>query len=116
MPGTVLPPLPAEPEFSVVARWNLSLPARSRWTAFGALATFSLLLAGAFAWAGAWPVLPYSVMELTVLGLAFRYVERRAARWERLTIAGDRVIVERAAGGAPERRLRYPPWVRLGKF
>jgi len=113
MPGTVFPPLPAEPEFSVVARWNLSLPARGRWTAFGALATFSLLLAGAFAWAGAWPVLLYSAAELTVLGLAFRYVERRAARWERLTVAGDRVTVERGEGGAVTRREWNRRWLRV---
>ena len=113
MPGIVLPPPPAEPEFCVVARWNLSLPARSRWAVFGAIASFSLLLAGAFVMAGAWPVLPYSVLELTVLGLAFRYVERRATCWERLTIAGDRVTVERGAGGAVTRREWNRRWLRV---
>ena len=36
MPVVDLPPLPAEPEFCVIARWNLSLPARDRWRIFGA--------------------------------------------------------------------------------
>jgi uncharacterized membrane protein len=113
MPGAALPPLSVEPEFCVVARWNLSLPARTRWRIFAALATVSLLLASAFAAAGAWPVLPYSVLELVVLALAFRYVERRASSWERLTVAGDRVIVERSAGRATERREWNRRWLRV---
>ena len=110
MPGIALPPLPAEPEFCVVARSELSLPARGRWAVFAALASFSLLLAGAFAAVGAWMVLPYSVLELAVLGAAFRYVERRATQWERLTVAGDRVTVERGDGSAVMRR----EWNRRG--
>lgn len=113
MPGAVIPPLSVAPEFCVVARWNLSLPARDRWRIFGALATVSLLLASAFAVVGAWPVLPYSVLELTVLACAFRYVERRAASWERLTVAGEQVIVERSAGQGSERREWNRRWVRV---
>jgi uncharacterized membrane protein len=113
MPVVDLPPLPAEPEFCVIARWNLSLPARDRWRIFGALAAFSLLLAGAFVAAGAWPVLPYSIVELTVLAFAFRYIERRATSWERLAVAGDRVIVERGGSGAVTRREWNRQWLRV---
>ncbi len=113
MPGAAIPPLAVAPEFCVVARWNLSLPARDRWRIFGALATVSLLLASAFAAAGAWPVLPYSVLELTVLGCAFRYVERRATSWQRLTVVGERVIVERSAGRGSERREWNRQWLRV---
>ena len=95
MPGVALPPLPVEPEFCVVARWNVSLPPRARWQIFAALSGVSLTLAFAFAAAGAWMVLPYSLLELSVLAGAFYFVGRRAADWERLTIIGDRVIVER---------------------
>jgi uncharacterized membrane protein len=113
VPGDPLAALPAEPEFCVVARWNLSLSARMRWRIFGALATFSLLLASAFVALGAWPVLPYSIIELTVLACAFRYIERRAECWERLTIAGDRVIVERGADGSVTRREWNRRWLRI---
>ena len=113
MPGVALPPLTVEPEFCVVSRWNLSLPASARWRIFGVLAAISLTLAGAFAAAGAWMVLPYSVLELAVLAGAFHFVERRAADWERLTVAGDRVIVERASGGRYCRREWNRPWVRV---
>ena len=113
MPGAVLPPLSVEPEFCVVARWNLSLAPRVRWRIFGALAAVNLTLAAAFVAVGAWLVLPYSIIELVVLACAFRFIERRASFWERLTIAGDRVIVERAAGGAPERREWNRKWLRV---
>jgi len=112
MPVAVLPPLCVDPEFCVVSRWNLSLTAKTRWRIFGLLAMLSLTLALGFVAAGAWMVLPYSLLELTILALAFRYIERRAMDWERLTVSGDRVIVERCLAGARARREWNRPWVR----
>jgi uncharacterized membrane protein len=112
MPVVTLPPLCADPEFCVVSRWDLSLTAKTRWRIFGLLAALSLTLALAFVAAGAWMVLPYSLLELAILAVAFRYIERRAMDWERLTVSGDRVIVERCLGGARERREWNRPWVR----
>ena len=113
MSSVALPPLPAGLEYCVVARRNDSLRQCERWQAFGALAAVSLVLALAFAAVGAWPVLPYSVLELVLLGCAFRWVERRARDWERLAVAGDRVIVEREAGGSRERREFNRYWLRV---
>ena len=112
MPGVALPLLSVEPEFCVVARWNVSLPPRVRWQIFAALSAVSLTLAFAFAAVGAWMVLPYSLLELTVLAGAFYFIGRRAADWERLTVAGDRVIVERSENGRWTRREWNRPWVR----
>ena len=84
MPVATPPPLHVEPssctgprtdprtDLDVVARRNNSLGARQLWTVFGVLAAFSLALACAFVAAGAWMVLPYSVLELALVGLAFR--------------------------------------------
>jgi uncharacterized membrane protein len=101
---TELPPPPADPEFCVISRRNDSLEKHRRWIAFATLALASLGVATAFAAAGAWPVLAWSAVELTALGVAFAVIERRARVWERLTVAGDRVIVERGVGS--ERRVR----------
>jgi uncharacterized membrane protein len=111
--SAVLPPLPADFEYCVVARGNDSLGRRRRWQVFGALAAVSLALALAFAAAGAWLVLPYSVLEVAVLACAFAWCDRHARDWERLTVAGDSVIVERQAGGRQERREFNRHWLRV---
>jgi uncharacterized membrane protein len=80
---------------------------------FGALALVSLGLALVFALAGAWPVLPYAALEVGVLAVAFACVERHASDWERLTVVGDRVVVERAVAGRQERREFNRLWVRV---
>lgn len=109
-----LPPLPEPADYSVVSRHNAGLVARRhRWTAFGLVALVSLVVAASFALAGAWPVLPYSALEIALVGLAFAAVERRARDWERLTVAGDRVVVERSVGGRCERREFNRWWLRV---
>jgi uncharacterized membrane protein len=108
-----LPPLPVESLFSVVSRRGSSLARRERWTAFGVAATVSLAVAVAFGVAGAWLVLPYSALEIALLGLAFVWVERRAGEWERVTVAGDRVILERAGRGRLARREFNRWWLRV---
>jgi uncharacterized membrane protein len=114
MPPADLPPLPQPAEYTVVARPGAARVARrERWTAFGLLALVSLAVASAFAAAGAWPVLPYSALELALVALAFAVVERRARDWERLTVAGDRVIVERSSRGRCERREFNRQWLRV---
>ena len=108
-----LPPFPVESEFSVVSRRNPSLARRERWLAFGLAAAASLAVAAAFVAAGAWVVLPYSALELALLATAFAWVERRAGEWERVVVAGDRVIVERASRGRLERREFNRWWLRV---
>jgi uncharacterized membrane protein len=80
---------------------------------FGVLAGMSLCLAVAFALVGAWPVLPYSVVEIAMLGLAFWLVERRADDWERLSVVGDRVLIERQWRGRREQREFNRCWLRV---
>lgn len=113
MVRNALPPLPAGLDYCVVARHHDSLPRHQRWALFGVLAGISLSIAAAFALVGAWPVLPYSVVEIAMLGLAFWLVERRATDWERLTVAGDRVLIERQYRGRREQREFNRCWLRV---
>jgi uncharacterized membrane protein len=96
-----------------MARRATSIGARERWWVFAALAAVSLTLAAGFAYVGAWLVLPYSLLELTVLAGAFFYIERRAGDWERLSVAGDTVTVERSLRGKIERRVWNRYWLRV---
>lgn len=111
--SVVLPPLPADPEYCVVARANDSLGRRTRWWVFGALAATSLTLAAAFAVAGAWLVLPYSALEIGLLACAFAWCERHAGDCQRIVVAGDRVVVDQATGSRRERREFNRYWLRV---
>jgi len=113
MPGAEIPPLAAEPEFCVVSRRNDSLGSRWRWSLFASLCFVSFGLGFGFAALGAWLVLPYSALEMAVLYWAFRWIERHASDWERVSVCGDRVIVERERAGVRVRQEFNRYWVRV---
>ena len=82
-------------EYDYTARRNNSLSSSGRQLVFGFILTVSLGIAAAFALVfGAWPIMTFAGIEMAVLYLAFRYVDRHAADYERITIRGDRVSVE----------------------
>lgn len=113
MQDASMPPSPGAPEFCVVSRRNNSLRRGQRWTLFASLATVSFGVAALFAVAGAWPVVPYSALEIGLLAGAFAWIERRSGDWERLTVAGDRVRVERAVAGRLSVREWNRAWLRV---
>ena len=82
-------------EYVYTARRNNSLSSSGRLLVFGFILTVSLGIAAAFSLIfGAWPILPFAGIEMGVLYLAFRYIDRHAADYERITIRGDSVAVE----------------------
>jgi uncharacterized membrane protein len=105
--------IPAEAAYCVTSRRNDSLGSRGRWQIFAALCAVSLGLALAFAAFGAWLVLPYSMVEMAVLFGAFHWIGRHAADWERVSVCGDRVIVERERAGILTRHEFNRWWTRL---
>lgn len=113
MPGAGIPSLPTEPDFCVVSRRNDSLGSRWRWRLFGSLCVVSFAMALAFAALGAWLVVPYSILEMAVLYLAFRWFERHASDWERISVCGERVILERDSAGVYTRREFNRFWARV---
>ena len=112
MPFTVSLP-PTDAAFCVVARRNNSLAPRQRWAVYGAFAAGSTALAFSFAAAGVWPVLPFSALELACLAIAFALIERHAGDVERLTLDGDRVVVEQERAGRASRREFNRHWLRV---
>ncbi len=108
-PSSSLP----DPDLHVIARRNDSLGARGRLRVFALLATVSLGFGGAFLAAGAWPVLPWSVVEIAALGAAFAWQARAARDWERLTVQGDRVVVDRRWHGRLDHREWNRQWLRI---
>ena len=99
--------------YCVTWRRNDSLGSAGRWRVFAALCALSLGVAFAFAAFGAWLVLPYSVLEMGVLLWAFHWLERHAADWEKISVEGDRVVLERQSAGVMTRREFNRYWTRL---
>lgn len=102
-----------EAAYCVTSRRNDSLGSRGRWQIFAALCTLSFGLALGFAAFGAWLVLPYSALEMAVLYLAFRWIGRHAGDWERVSVVGDRVIIERERAGILTRHEFNRYWTRV---
>ena len=113
MPGAEIPPLAAEAEFCVLSRQHDSLGTRWRWALFASLCFVSFGLGLGFAALGAWLVLPYSALEMAVLYLAFRWIERHATDWERVSVCGDRVIVEQERAGVRMQQEFNRYWARV---
>ena len=80
--------------FERVARRNNSLSSTGRLLVFGFIFIVSVGIACGFAALGAWLILPFAGLEMLGLYLAFRYMDRHAADYERIAIAGDSIRVE----------------------
>lgn len=86
-------------EFFRIARRNNSLSSTGRLLVFAFIFVVSVGIACAFAYWGAWLILPFAGIEMGVLYWAFRHVERHAGDYECIAISGDRVEVEIGEAG-----------------
>jgi uncharacterized membrane protein len=99
--------------YSCTARRRNSLSSADRLLAFGFIAMVSLVIALAFAWLGAWLILPFAGIEVALLVFVARYLERHAHDYERLTIKGEVVEVESMDAGRVERREFNRHWAQV---
>jgi uncharacterized membrane protein len=100
-------------EYERVARRNNSLSSTGRILVFAYFFVVSFGIAGAFASLGAWLILPFAGLEMVGLYLAFRYVDRHAADFERIAITGDRVKVEWQDAGRAMSQEFNRQWAQL---
>ena len=101
-------------EFVYTARRNNSLSSNGRRFVFGFILTVCLGIAVAFSLVfGAWPIMPFAGIEMAVLYLAFRYVDRHAEDYERITIRGDSVAVEVREGSRVTRQELNRCWAQV---
>lgn len=94
-------------------RRNCSLAPRQVLNAYLLISGVSLVIAAAFAWWGATPVLVFAGLELLVLGVALLVYARHAADHEMIELRGDQMWVEHHCGGRVERSEFRPEWVRV---
>ena len=101
-------------EYVSIARRNNSLSSSGRQLVFGVLLIVSVGIATGFSLIlGAWPILPFAGIEMVVVFIAFRLVERHAGDYERITIRGTQVEIEVQEGSNVMRREMNRYWARV---
>lgn len=101
-------------EYVYTARRNNSLSSSGRWLVFAFILVVSLGIAAVFSLAfGAWPIMPFAGLEMTVLYFAFRYMDRHEADYERITIRGESVAVEVREGTHVNRLELSRYWAKI---
>ena len=99
--------------YSLVARRNNSLNSTGRLAVFAFIFVVSVGIALAFALLGAWLILPFAGLEMLVLYLAFRYVDRHSADYERISITGDRVELDFFVAGRQQHHELNRCWAQV---
>lgn len=96
-----------------VLKRNCSLAPRQLALVFCSLSAVSLAIAGMFAAGGAWLVLPFAMLEVMALGVAFVVYARHAADYERIVLCRDCLLVESCRGARVRREQCPAAWTRV---
>jgi len=99
--------------FTYFRRRAGSLELRTFALVFGSLGLLSLVIAGGFAAAGAWLIIPFAGLEVAALMTAAAVFLRRAGDFERVAVCGDRVLVEFRERGLAEQFEFHRGWARV---
>jgi uncharacterized membrane protein len=94
-------------------RRNCSVTPGQLGIALGAVGTVSLMVAVFFWFQGAVLVLPFALVELAALGVAFLVHARHATDRERISLEAGRLVVELESAGRSVRREFVRHWVRI---
>ncbi len=94
-------------QLKIVVSPNCSASWRANKLLLIGLAVPSLLIAGAFALAGAWVVLPFAGLELTALGSALYYVNWKLRYRHVITLSDDSVRIDKGYY-APRQSWQFP--------
>ena len=101
------------PGLQWVLRRNCSFSPRQLFAVYLSLCVVSLVIALAFTWHGASPVLAFATIELVLVGLALLVYARHATDHERITLAGDALCVEHRRGPHLDQTQFRSAWVRV---
>lgn len=99
--------------FTYFRRHAGSLEMRVFALVFGSLGLLSLVIAGGFAAAGAWLIIPFAGLEIAALLAAAAVFLRRAGDFERVAVFGDRIVVEFRERGLAEQFEFHRGWAQV---
>lgn len=80
---------------------------------YASLALFSVTIAALLVVHGAWPVLPFTGIELLVVGVAFVIHARHAVDYERIRLFPNRLVIEQMSAQKLTQYEFNPRWVRI---
>lgn len=106
----------AAPYFDLVLTPNRSLDRRhARWLVLGV--GVAMLLTGVrMLLLGAWPVIPFLVIDVALLVWAFRASYRSGRGFEALRLDEDDLVVRRRSPDGRERRIRLEPSAAVARL
>ena len=77
------------------------------------IVSFSLLVAGSFLLFGVWMIIIFTTIEIIALTIALYVYSRHALDYEKITIDGKRLLVEKSWGGKVQTDEFNTVWTRL---
>ncbi len=92
---------------------NCSVSPRQFFLFYASLALSSLVVAGLVVIRGAWPVLPFTGVELLVVGVAFLIHARHTIDYERIRLYPNRLVIEQMSAQRLTQFEFNPCWVRV---
>lgn len=107
------PPETVASQAVITVKRNCSITPRAVMILLAITTAISFSIGAGFAWVGLWVVLPFAAIEMAFLATAFYVNGRHAADYERFTMDGAELVVERR-DAARVLVDRFPAsWVRL---
>ncbi len=106
-------PAVTEPGFSLTVKRNCSISPQALAVLLALMAGFAFAIGIAFAWHGAWPILPFAGLEIAALAAAFYLNGRHAADYERIALEEGLLVVEVRDGERVATHRFDPHWVQL---
>lgn len=97
----------------IILRPNHSWSWRANVLFLSMLMGVSLAIAVGFLLAGAWVILPFTVLELTVVALCIHYCVRQCARQEVITISDFEVTIEQGIRGPIQQQTFQRMWAKF---
>lgn len=96
-----------------IMKRNCSLTPKQLGLFYLSIVSFSLLVAIFFLMIGVWMIIIFTLIELTVLTIALCVYTRHAIDYEKITIIGKQILVERSWGGKVEVEELNAVWAKL---
>jgi len=103
----------SESGLDLIIKRNCSISPRELLCVLAFAMGVSLGISAGFAYFGAWPILPFAGIEMLALAAAFYLNGRHAADYERIALAGGKLLVEASSAGRIKRYEFNPRWLHL---